>query len=301
MEITSYLLGKRAGAPAPQTTLAHKTITANGIYDPADDNADGYSSVTVDVSGGGASYTYVRCTYVAGRTITATDGTITLTGDTSGDYTFDIPSPGNWTFSDGVLQKTRNISRFRVGFLGIDTKWTTSTAYSSISVTEADGLTAGDYTLLVLAIHSEASTSNLDITVSADGTSVTGTTLSYQAYNGSSTTSTRNHRLMQFDVTVGSDPSILISGANLGGYTRICAVFIPRVATTLTAAKVRTRDDNAIEDSSDSGQYVLYGYVNGGENTPSVTFDTYDAAEQPVIYTGQGTKSYGTGFIFWLS
>ena len=32
-------------------TLVSKAITANGTYDPADDNADGYSGVTVNVSG----------------------------------------------------------------------------------------------------------------------------------------------------------------------------------------------------------------------------------------------------------
>ena len=34
-------------------TLVAKTITENGTYDPADDSADGYSGVTVNVSGGG--------------------------------------------------------------------------------------------------------------------------------------------------------------------------------------------------------------------------------------------------------
>lgn len=34
------------------TVLVPKTITQNGVYNPADDNADGYSSVTVNVSGG---------------------------------------------------------------------------------------------------------------------------------------------------------------------------------------------------------------------------------------------------------
>lgn len=33
------------------STLISKTITANGTYDPADDNADGYSQVTVNVTG----------------------------------------------------------------------------------------------------------------------------------------------------------------------------------------------------------------------------------------------------------
>lgn len=46
---------------APQGTytapakLVSKSITENGTYDPADDNANGYSSVTVNVEGGGGS------------------------------------------------------------------------------------------------------------------------------------------------------------------------------------------------------------------------------------------------------
>lgn len=37
------------------SVLVSKTITQNGTYDPADDQADGYSSVTVNVSGGSVS------------------------------------------------------------------------------------------------------------------------------------------------------------------------------------------------------------------------------------------------------
>lgn len=46
---------------APQGTytapakLVSKSITENGTYDPADDNANGYSSVKVEVEGGGGS------------------------------------------------------------------------------------------------------------------------------------------------------------------------------------------------------------------------------------------------------
>ena len=37
------------GTPAPEPTLITKNITANGTYNAASDNADGYSSVTVNV------------------------------------------------------------------------------------------------------------------------------------------------------------------------------------------------------------------------------------------------------------
>lgn len=39
---------------AEMAILTEKTITENGTYNAADDDADGYSSVTVDVSGGGS-------------------------------------------------------------------------------------------------------------------------------------------------------------------------------------------------------------------------------------------------------
>lgn len=42
------------GSISGGSTLVAKSITANGTYDPTDDNADGYSSVTVNVSGGGS-------------------------------------------------------------------------------------------------------------------------------------------------------------------------------------------------------------------------------------------------------
>lgn len=35
----------------PNPTLIEKTITENGIYDPINDNADGYGTVTVDIAG----------------------------------------------------------------------------------------------------------------------------------------------------------------------------------------------------------------------------------------------------------
>lgn len=52
-------------------TLTTKSITANGTYNASSDNADGYSSVTVNVSGGGTS------AQIATGSVTG-DGTTTL-------------------------------------------------------------------------------------------------------------------------------------------------------------------------------------------------------------------------------
>ena len=43
--------------------MVSKTITANGTYDPAADNADGYDSVVVNVPGGGGAYPYITADY----------------------------------------------------------------------------------------------------------------------------------------------------------------------------------------------------------------------------------------------
>lgn len=51
-----------ASIPQGGGTLVQKTITLNGTYDPDDDNADGYSEVTVNVQGG-ASMAEVANTY----------------------------------------------------------------------------------------------------------------------------------------------------------------------------------------------------------------------------------------------
>ena len=45
----SGLLGGNSGGGGTAPTLISKTVTANGTYDPADDSADGYSSVHVIV------------------------------------------------------------------------------------------------------------------------------------------------------------------------------------------------------------------------------------------------------------
>lgn len=48
------------------STLVTKTITANGTYNASSDSADGYSSVTVNVSGGGSS-NFIQGTFTAGE------------------------------------------------------------------------------------------------------------------------------------------------------------------------------------------------------------------------------------------
>lgn len=49
MNFYDILLAKKLGGGGSQPTLIEKTITANSTYNASDDNADGYSKVTVNV------------------------------------------------------------------------------------------------------------------------------------------------------------------------------------------------------------------------------------------------------------
>lgn len=70
---------KRQGSATPSTpTLITKSITANGTYNAEDDNADGYSSVTVSVSGGASNV--VTGTFKGTTTGAAMDVNLAYTG-----------------------------------------------------------------------------------------------------------------------------------------------------------------------------------------------------------------------------
>lgn len=61
--------------------------------------------------GGGKTFAVISVTYTPGRTCICSNGTKTFAAkDTSGAYTFLIPSAGEWTVSDGILSKSILIS-----------------------------------------------------------------------------------------------------------------------------------------------------------------------------------------------
>ena len=70
-----------------QAALGSKTITANGTYNASSDNLDGYSSVTVNVSGGGGTSKNVQTVQTTDRRNNTSLGSIiSLTCSTTGTY-----------------------------------------------------------------------------------------------------------------------------------------------------------------------------------------------------------------------
>lgn len=93
-----------SSAPA---VLVSKNINQNGTYIALDDDsADGYSQVVVNVSGQGGGAAFLLVYYPSGNTCTATNGTDTLTSNTSGFYVFSLPEPQTypetWTISTTI-------------------------------------------------------------------------------------------------------------------------------------------------------------------------------------------------------
>lgn len=81
--------------------LISKSITDNGTYNATSDNADGYSSVTVDVSSGGTSMNVQVAQSTTYSRSSAYTEVISLTCDTAGTYdvywtTFRTSTSGTW-------------------------------------------------------------------------------------------------------------------------------------------------------------------------------------------------------------
>lgn len=90
----------RQGAGAPEPTLIEKTITENGEYAASADDADGYSSVSVDVEPN-----------LTAKTITA-NGTYTAATDNADGYsevTVNVPAPTLTGFDNQQIADTTTV------------------------------------------------------------------------------------------------------------------------------------------------------------------------------------------------
>ena len=89
---TAYVLGEKVTGShvcpsAPSATLVEKSITQNGVYSASDENADGFSEVTVNVPSGSGSV-------LVEKTITQ-NGTFNASADSADGYssvTVNVPS-----------------------------------------------------------------------------------------------------------------------------------------------------------------------------------------------------------------
>lgn len=128
-----YIVLPSTGGGGGGSTLITKSITLNGTYDATDDNADGYSSVTVNVQGG-ASVSETQGTY--GTEVVVTSG--------------NAPSATSHTIYFEFTDETDEtiIGYWNGTFISDAVTATTPTTYDSKTVTLAqlDGVTWYSYT-----------------------------------------------------------------------------------------------------------------------------------------------------------
>lgn len=97
IELTPEVAASLASAMGCDPVLVEKSITENGTYDPADDEADGYSSVEVNVSGGGGgnitSYVYFNPSSVTGLALTVNGQPVELANSEMGEWFKEFTAP----------------------------------------------------------------------------------------------------------------------------------------------------------------------------------------------------------------
>ena len=79
--IVDTTLNNSVEVAVPAATLVTKSITQNGTYNASGDSADGYSSVTVNVSGGGGAGNVVTGTFTGTTTGAAMDVDLNYSGN----------------------------------------------------------------------------------------------------------------------------------------------------------------------------------------------------------------------------
>ncbi len=130
------------GALRTAFSLKPLNATENGTYNPADDNAYGYSPVTVNVRGSGAVMAFIKVTYMAGNVATCTKGAVTLTSDTSGNYIFDIPEEGTWVLTSGNITKAVTVAYGEAMSVNIQPDLPYSTEANIIALANVDNFVA---------------------------------------------------------------------------------------------------------------------------------------------------------------
>lgn len=141
------LLGMKLGGGGGSSTLVPKTITANGTYNPADDNADGYSSVTANVPN---SYTVADEGKVvdSGALVSQTAKNIDANGlyDTTLNNSVSVDVPNTYSASDNgkVVSNQQLVSQTaKPDTITVNDTYNT-TEYNSVTVNVPNSYTAGD-------------------------------------------------------------------------------------------------------------------------------------------------------------
>lgn len=124
--------------PAPEPTLITKTVTANGTYNAEDDNADGYSAVTVEVPQ--LPVTFLRSIKSEGNSVIRTNIVPDYNWDVYVDAKFETNSAGGEDIFFGVRYPTEHF----LMALSYGSGWSTYVAWSGFTAGSGDTYSVSD-------------------------------------------------------------------------------------------------------------------------------------------------------------
>lgn len=160
-------------------TLIEKTITENGTYDASDDEADGYSSVTVNVSSGGHTVivTTIPDTEV---TLSSLDNTYTGTADNLGSLRLEGVAIGTYTVTatyDGATSDSTSITITDHTVTENSFATLTISASANTTITLTDGTVTKTLEYTGTAIVQYVSLGTWDLSCTIDETEIARTVL----------------------------------------------------------------------------------------------------------------------------
>lgn len=162
---------------------------------------------------------------------------------------------------------------------------------SSASVTLEE---SGDYYLLVIALNSEASTKNLTVGATLNGSALTGTSLAFNQYYGSGD-NRRNYRVMLFPLSGTSGDTVDITLTDRSSYSSF--VYAVLESGYLTIDKQLSTPDNSTSGTNSSSGMVVYGTFNGG-SSGTINLLLYNSGN--IVSTTNPGISYTSSYIFWF-
>ena len=188
MDMFDVLFAKAvSGSGGAAPTLITKNITANGSYAASDDDADGYSAVTVDVSTGGHEVT-VTTLANAVVTLEKTGTTYTATADSNGIAIFTGVTAGTYTVTavyDGATSDSTTVTV--TDFSATEDSFATLTVSASdnCTITVTDGTITKTLSYTGTPIVQYVSLGNWTVSATIEGTLITRT-VSVTSYSNQS-------------------------------------------------------------------------------------------------------------------
>lgn len=150
--------------------------------------------------------------------------------------------------------------------------------------------------LLVIALNSEASTYDLNISVSVNSTAVQMDNVAYNAYSGSGT-NRRNYRVVSCDKLFSGNDTVSISVTNRSSYTSFVYALVDSTLKFGEVQKLLSTADATCSGSNDSDGIVVYGTFNSSSGG---TINVKDYMTNTTITTDNPGSNYKSAYIFFF-